>query len=270
MNNWGKFLGALIGFFLYGAFGAVIGFLVGLIIEKILLKFQRPSFTRLTEHELEHARDDFFTATFSVMGFIASLASPRQGELSRIAIRVMDRIGLPTHRRQACITAFESGQAQDFAVYNTVTCFNRMHGAQPRLQEMFIELQLYAAYTKGKLTQEEKDMLMGICYQLDFSQADFDRMENLIKAEFRDSRGDKKGIFGRAKDAALTDAYAILNTTPNASDAEIKQAYRRLTSQHHPDKQIAKGIPEDMIWLAEQRTREIRDAYERIKQMRNL
>lgn len=270
MNNWGKFIGAIIGFLMYDAMGAVVGFLVGLILEKMLFRLQRPSFTRLTEHELEQARADFFTDVFSVMGFIVSLASQRHGELSSIAVRVMDRLGLPEQRRQACMTAFEEGQAQDFALYNTVTRFNRMHADQPRLLEMFVELQLYAAYTKGKLTQEERDTLLGVCYQLDFSQSDFERMENLVKAELRDNRANKKGLFGLRKDVALIDAYAVLNTSPQATDAEIKQAYRRLTSQHHPDKMIARGMPEEMMRVAEQKTREIRDAYERIKQVRNL
>lgn len=270
MNNWGRFIGALIGFYAYGAFGAVVGFLIALLIEKIFLKLQKPSFTKLTDQELDQPNSEFFAATFSVMGFIASVASQQRGDLSNIAIRVMDRIGIPEHRRRTCIEYFEQGQAPDFALYNTVVRFNRMHGDQPRLLEMFVELQLYAAYTKGTLTQEEKDTLMGICYQMDFSHTDFERMENLIKAEFRASHTGKKGLFDWRRDVALSDAYAILNTSPRASDAEIKQAYRRLASQHHPDKLIAKGMPEEMMRLAEQKTREIRDAYERIKQVRNL
>jgi DnaJ like chaperone protein len=270
VNNWGKFIGALIGFFIYGAFGAVVGFLVGLLFDKIFLKLQKPHFTKLTEQDLDQVHSEFFSATFSVMGFIATVASQQRGDLSNIATRVMDRIGIPEHRRRVCMDYFEQGQAQDFALYNTVVRFNRLHGDQPQLLEMFVELQLYAAYAKGRLTQEEKDTLLGICYQLDFSHADFDRMENLIKAEFRETGPGKKGLFGWRHHVALSDAYAILNTSPQASDDEVKQAYRRLTSQHHPDKLIAKGMPEDRMRLAEQKTREIRDAYERIKQMRNL
>ncbi len=54
----------------------------------------------------------------------------------------------------------------------------------------------------------------------------------------------------------------------SASDAEVKRAYRRLMSQHHPDKLVAKGLPEEMMKLATERTQEIRRAYERVMEAR--
>jgi DnaJ like chaperone protein len=60
----------------------------------------------------------------------------------------------------------------------------------------------------------------------------------------------------------------VLNVAPDASEAEIKRAYRRLISQHHPDKLVAKGLPEEMMKLATQKTHEIRQAYEMITQAR--
>jgi DnaJ like chaperone protein len=41
-------------------------------------------------------------------------------------------------------------------------------------------------------------------------------------------------------------------------------------SQHHPDKLVAKGLPESMISIAEEKTREIRAAYDLIKASRNI
>ncbi|MBT6529559.1 MAG: DnaJ domain-containing protein, partial [Betaproteobacteria bacterium] len=52
------------------------------------------------------------------------------------------------------------------------------------------------------------------------------------------------------------------------SDDEIKKAYRRLTNQHHPDKLVAKGMPEEMIKLANEKTQEIRKAWERVRDHR--
>ena len=52
-----------------------------------------------------------------------------------------------------------------------------------------------------------------------------------------------------------------------SSDDEktVKRAYRRLMSQHHPDKLVAKGLPEEMIKMATEKTQEIKSAYELIK-----
>ena len=54
----------------------------------------------------------------------------------------------------------------------------------------------------------------------------------------------------------------------NAADNEIKKSYRRLMSQHHPDKLIAKGLPEEMIQVATEKSQQIQKAYELIKNSR--
>jgi DnaJ like chaperone protein len=64
----------------------------------------------------------------------------------------------------------------------------------------------------------------------------------------------------------MDDAYKILNIPTSATKEEVKRAYRRLTSQHHPDKLVSKGLPEEMMKVAAERTHEIRQAYEKINQ----
>jgi len=61
--------------------------------------------------------------------------------------------------------------------------------------------------------------------------------------------------------------YRVLGVTPDASQAEIEQAYRRLMSQYHPDKLA--GVAPDLIEQAECRAREINAAYDRIKTLRH-
>ena len=68
---------------------------------------------------------------------------------------------------------------------------------------------------------------------------------------------------------SLADAYKLLGVTKNSTKAEIKKSYRRLMSQHHPDKLIAKGLPEEMIKIATEKTQDIRAAYEQIIQSKN-
>ena len=62
--------------------------------------------------------------------------------------------------------------------------------------------------------------------------------------------------------------FLVLKLKPGASLGEIKKAYRNLISQHHPDKLVSKGLPEEMMKIATEKTREIKDAYDLIKQHR--
>jgi len=41
-------------------------------------------------------------------------------------------------------------------------------------------------------------------------------------------------------------------------------------SQHHPDKLVAKGLPEEMMQMATEKTHEIRQAYEQVKEARGM
>jgi DnaJ like chaperone protein len=52
------------------------------------------------------------------------------------------------------------------------------------------------------------------------------------------------------------------------NDKELKRAYRKLMSENHPDKLIAKGVPEDMVKLATERSQEIQAAYEMVRKHR--
>ena len=56
---------------------------------------------------------------------------------------------------------------------------------------------------------------------------------------------------------SLADDYRLLGVADDAADAEIKKAYRRLMNRHHPDKLIAKGMPEEMVRIATEKTQQI-------------
>ena len=67
---------------------------------------------------------------------------------------------------------------------------------------------------------------------------------------------------------SLEDAYQVLGVDSSASDAAVKTAYRRLMNRHHPDKLVAKGLPEEMMKLATDKTSEIQGAWEQIREYR--
>lgn len=70
------------------------------------------------------------------------------------------------------------------------------------------------------------------------------------------------------KGDTLEDAYRVLGVSPQATDEELKKAYRRLALEHHPDR-VAK-LGDDVRRAAEKKFQEINAAKERIWKARGL
>jgi len=69
----------------------------------------------------------------------------------------------------------------------------------------------------------------------------------------------------RARHVSIAeDPYDVLGVTRGASADEIKKHYRKLARDLHPDRQIAEGVPEEMVELASNRLARINVAYEQV------
>ena len=67
---------------------------------------------------------------------------------------------------------------------------------------------------------------------------------------------------------SVADACELLGVDASNDKSTVKRAYRKMMSQHHPDKLVAKGLPPEMIKLATEKTQHIKAAYELIKEAR--
>jgi DnaJ like chaperone protein len=269
--HWGKLIGTTLGYFLGGIPGAALGLVLGFLVDKSMLALKQPQFVKVNPADLANLQKEFFVATFSVMGHVAAAAKSETDEEYAPLNKVLDRLNLPHDIHQEAISLFNQGKQPDFNLNQVILPFFTTCRYQTHLLEMFLELQLYAAYHEGDMNPSRQQILLNICRILEMSRADFDRIFSTIRAEHHFRREKRPGVPATIEDSAnLEDAYAILNLSPRASDDEIKQAYRRLTSMHHPDKLVARGLPEEMLKIAEDKTREIRLAYERIRAVRNF
>jgi DnaJ like chaperone protein len=68
----------------------------------------------------------------------------------------------------------------------------------------------------------------------------------------------------------MAQCYAELEVEATATDQEVKKAYRRQMSRHHPDKLVANGLPESMAQVAKEKTQRIQEAYEVIRATRGM
>jgi DnaJ like chaperone protein len=70
--------------------------------------------------------------------------------------------------------------------------------------------------------------------------------------------------------AEASNPFTVLGLTPEATNSEIKQRWKALAFEHHPDRLVGRGVPEDFVVLAERKLASINAAYEIIARERGL
>lgn len=270
MSWWGKLLGGAFGLAIGGPVGALLGAAIGHNFDKGVKGRDRE---KLAPGEQEQIQSVFFTTTFSVMGHIAKIDGRVSEQEIGVARAVMTHLRLTPDQRQAAITLFRQGKQPGFSLDKVLDQFQQVCRRRSGLLRMFMEIQLNAAYADGILHERERTALLHICDRLGFPRFQFEILEAFIHAQrhFAGSgQGGRRAGVQQAPRTSLIAAYTVLGLQPEATDEEVKKAYRRLINQHHPDKLVAKGLSEQEIKQAADKTHEIRVAYERIKEARGL
>lgn len=249
-----------------GPLGALLGAALGHKVDKGLHGL--PGDFGYSFGRQDRAQTAFFTATFSVMGYLYKTDGQVTDDEIDLAKQVMARMELSALQRKIAVALLNEGKRGGFQIDDVLLQLKQKIGYRPDLQRMFIEIQLYAAYANGELHPEENSLLLKICRIFNFSRHDFENVAAAITGEIHHEQQSSR--IAENSTISFEDAYAILNISAKTSDAEVKRAYRRLMSQHHPDKLVSKGLPEEMMKIAENRTYEIRQAYERIKEAKGF
>jgi len=257
MSWWGKVVGGTFGFMLGGPLGALMGVSLGNYFDGGL----NTQSSRLGLGETERVQSAFFTTTFALMGYVAK----SDGKVTRdeivVAERVMSQMRLNTQQREVAIKLFNEGKRKDFPLEEILTQFRRESVRRSSLVQMLLEIVAATALADGTLHSQERKTLELIASKLGVSRARLDA----VLARVSGQAGFESADENRSKLAA---AYALLAIESTASMDEVKRAYRRQMSQHHPDKLVAKGLPEEMIDIATRKTQDIKTAYDLIRKTR--
>ena len=266
MNYWGKVVGALAGL----ATGRPWLIALGLILGHQFDRGFADRFTKLgpdvSNDRLTRLPDPFVRPLFQVMGHLAKADGRVSEDEIRAARRLMSRIGLGPAEVREAIGWFEAGKNPAFPVVETVRALRRGAARKSEARALFLRLLMEVALSKPTLHQRERAILWSICVELDIGRVELAQLEAMLRAQ----KGFRRSAAGSADARRVDAAYETLGVDKQASNADIKKAYRRLMNRNHPDK-LAGGDPEPAtIAEAERRTREIRRAYEMLKSRRSI
>ena len=268
----GKFVGAVIGFFMTrNIWGAVMGAVVGhMFDESVNFRYGQSAYGDVADRAAggqTSVSEVFFRSTFELMGHVAK----SDGHVSEAEIgaarHLMSELRLGPSEVAAAIACFRFGKSTAYDANSSVeslrgACTNRYD-----LLRAFMELQLRAALAGNGMSLPARTILNRVAEHIGMSGLEFAHMEAALRAR-QAGRGDKRGA--AQGDTPLADSYAELEVQASASDQAVTKAYRRQMSRHHPDKLVANGLPESMAQVAKEKTQRIQEAYERVRAARGM
>jgi len=282
---------------LINAIGMSVGLYLGHLFDRSVIKnFKEQTDTYGKVLTRKEKQDCFFDTTFSVLAFTAKskqevtltdlqianvyldLAYLRQENPLKSEFNLLNALQTTKHRmdvqrafeegknsqllnslhivkhRISAHSAFELGLQEKFSLSKTLNRFKQLTENDKNVLQIFLGVQIQLAFTDGELEEARQHDIFEIGNYLGFTATEVNRLLRLIEEQQGFYRGTKH-IENK------NDFYDILGIKQYASEAEIKRAYRKLMGQFHPDKLASKGLSEEGMQQAIQKTQDIQRAY---------
>jgi len=233
MSVWGKVSGAAAGLFVGGPVGALVGAVAGHFF-------------------LDRESDPGVTFTIAVVALAGKMAKA-DGVVSEEEFQIFRQaFGVPPEEEGNIRRIFNLAR-QDVAGFEYYAGqIAQLFVGNPAMLEDVLDGLFDIAKADGVLHPEEAKFLERVAEIFGFAPNEFRRI--------------------RASHFApeLTDPYVILGLSYSADDNELRQTYRRLVRENHPDSLMARGVPQEFIKLATDKLAAINSAYEKIQTERGL
>lgn len=257
MSWLGKVIGGTIGFAIGGPIGAVAGAAFGhTFVDKkedaylTSKPFSTTGQDPLTSHE--QAQLIFFTAAFSMLAKI----SKADGQVTDMEIAAVENfmkndLQLDEEGQQTAKNIFRNAIKSNDNFDAFAIQFYSVFKSQPNIIELLMDVLLRVSAADGRISVEEENLLLSAARIFNISSQGYERL--------------------KSKYVKPTNKYyAVLKCDESASNEEVKKQYRKLVTEYHPDKIQAKGLPEEFIKFANDKFKEIQEAYDAVKKERGL
>ncbi|MGC2164509.1 MAG: co-chaperone DjlA [Gallionella sp.] len=255
-----KFIGIIAGFYYFGIFGAILGWLIGSILDRVRV------YGTGGVNPLGNAlrQSVFLETVFISMGKLAKAdGQVSEDEIAHVE-QFMQKLGMSADHRRHAIDLFKQGTKPEFDIGPAYLRFMSVCGHTRDLKQMLLVYLIVMALADGHFHPAEQALLTEIAAKLGYGQNEFKHLMDMVLNQTHFAGGQSSAV------NALDDAYKALGLNKDSTDAELKRAYRKLMSHYHPDKLMGQGLPEDMIAVATEQAKEIQLAYNLIKKSRNI
>jgi DnaJ like chaperone protein len=247
----GKAIGGTIGFAMGGPLGAIAGAVFGHAFDRNEVRLLGSN-GRNRLSNLEESQFAFFIGAFSMLAKL----SQADGRVSQEEIESVEQftvydLNLNPESRRIAMNIFQAAMESPGTFEDFSSQFYERFRFQPQLLTLMMDIMLRVSLADGALSANEERLILAAKGIFHFSEEQY----QAIKARY----------------IVAADAYyKILGSDRKDSDDEIKSKYRSLVKEYHPDKIASKGLPEEFTKLAEEKFREIQEAFDGIRKERNM
>lgn len=265
---WGKLIGAFFGFLMAGPAGALFGILIGNFFDRGLTQHYSKHFWDYHIEKNQTKKRLFFQTIFSTLGHIAKADGRVSEEAIAFAKLIMKEMELNLKQKAEAQAYFSDGKSRDFNLIAAITQLQKAIHYDSTLIRLFIDT-MYKALKLNGLSQKKLTImntilngmqLASLYEQQHFSEdVGFYNHWRYTNQQSSHQQSTQAPVYN-----PLENAYALLKIKTDASKQDVKRAYRKLMSENHPDKLIAKKLPDYKIKEANDKTQQIRKAYELI------
>lgn len=255
---WGKLLGTAAGLAVGGPLGALLGGVAGHVFDRWQNEWllAGPEEAEPAVDTMETRRIAFATAVI----VLAAKLAKADGVVTRTEIDTFkDVFDVRDEDVGGIAEIFDAAKRTPEGFEPYARQVAQMFAYEPGILEELLDQLFMLAAADGELNPAEIAWLARVAQIFGFAGPAF---ESILL---------RYGVARAPSPAAVeVDAYAVLGLKRSAADVEVKAAWKRLVREHHPDRMVAQGVPEEMVKQANGRLAAINAAYDRIARERGL
>lgn len=205
----------------------------------------------------------------SIMALAAMIAKSdgnvTKEEISFLKQFVTRHFGISTSELNGYADAFDYGKTHPEAYReftSIITGYYTRRDIIIAIAYLFVGMSLQ----EGQASEQKEAKTKQILFELGISVYEYEAIKRYFTGE--SSSYDYQGGMGQSHESLVKKYTQVLGVSPDASMSEIKKAYRKLVKEYHPDKLASGSMPEDYVNFANQKIREINEAYEYLEKIK--